>query len=73
MGLDPTPQIDAAPAYDTVFLGIGASLQLARELLHLVLRKPGLAATARSVRQPAQTIRIVAMHPIAQCLTIHAT
>jgi hypothetical protein len=69
--LDLIAQVDASPANDFMTRGVGAGLDQRRHLRALRWGQLSPATAAMTVAQPRQTFSIVAMHPIAQCLTVH--
>src|SRR4051812_40170017 len=70
--LDPIPQVGAAPADNTVLLGIRTVLNPALQFAHLRRRQAELAARARSVNQASHAVPVVAVHPVTQTLALHA-
>jgi hypothetical protein len=68
-------QIDAAPSRHAMFRGLGALLDNLRKRLLLRRRQPrfGAATLLVVVAQIGQPCCVVAQHPVAQRLSVHAT
>ena len=66
------PQVEASPAHHLVGLGIGAFDHQCLQIIHLRLVESRRSARATARRQARDPGGIVAMHPIAQRLAIHA-
>ena len=72
-GFNHLRQIGPAPADDTMLGQVGTGADEARDLGLLLGRQARRRSRGLAVRQPGQAMIVVAMHPIAQGLTIHAT
>src|SRR5512134_620845 len=70
--LDEAAQVDAAPAHDTVHLGIGPVVDDRAHLLLLFRSELRLAPRRLAVDQPIRPPGVDGVHPIAQRLPIHA-
>jgi hypothetical protein len=69
--LDPSLQVDTPPAHHAIALEIGACVHPGLDLGLLLRRQTRLGAVAAGlVGQAVQTVRIIAMHPIAKCLAV---
>lgn len=67
-------KINAPPAHDAMFGKVGtADYQRGNGGLLLGRQAPGRTAAAKPVRQPGKALLVVAMHPVAQRLPVHAT
>src|SRR5271157_6068697 len=71
-GRDFRPQVSAAPAYHLVALKVRAFQHHRPKLLHLGLVQHRRASRAATRTQSGHAFRIVAEHPVAQRLPIHA-
>jgi len=71
-GLDLLLEIDAPPAHDTILVRIGAGLDKPGDLRLLLRSQPRLAALRLAIEQAANTLGVVAVHPVPQGLPIHA-
>jgi hypothetical protein len=69
---DAIPQIATAPAHNAIFRQIRAILDPPRQVSHLRIAQTGCGAGSGAIRQPSQPFGVVAMHPVAQCLSVHA-
>ena len=65
-------QVEAAPTGHTVDRRIGTGEHQSLQLLHLLRRQCRWTAAAMGIAQPADTIVIIAVNPVAQRLAIHA-
>ena len=69
--LDPTLQIDPAPAHDAVLLRVWSLLDQFGKRRQIARAQPTRRTRIATVRQPEKPLGIVAVHPIAQRLAIH--
>ena len=65
-------QIDQPPPHHTVFGQLWPLPNPLRHLRLLLRCQPRRSARMRSIKKSAQTLGVVAMHPVAQNLSIHA-
>lgn len=70
--LDHVREVDPPPAHHTMLGQIGSVANKLRNRALLLGGEPGLRPGRGSIMQPLQTFSIVAMHPVAQALSIHA-
>ncbi len=61
-----------APARHTVPLKLGTRLDPGADPGDLRVRQPALAPAAREIREAVEALRVVAQHPVAQDLKLHA-
>jgi hypothetical protein len=66
-------QVDASPADYPIHFRIRSGLQPFGDPRHLLARQPWILARRLAVRQPLQTLRIVAVNPIPKGLPIHSS
>src|SRR5437660_1038959 len=71
--LDLVAQIDAPPANNLMKRGVRAGLDQRRQLRALPWAQLCPGTAAMPVAQPGQTFAVVAMHPVAQRLSVHPT
>lgn len=64
-------QIDAAPAHNLVDLRVRPVHHKRQQLRHLRFIQQWRRANTNPGDQPGQTLRVVAMHPVAQRLPVH--
>ena len=70
--LDHPRQVDPAPAHHTVCVDVRSFADQLGQLRFLLGRQPRLGPRRHAIGQARHAEIIVAMHPVAQCLTIHA-
>ena len=70
--LDLRLKVDAAPAHHAMARRVGAGLDEARQLGHLGRRQARRPARAGTVAKTLDALRVVAVHPVAQRLAVHA-
>jgi hypothetical protein len=64
-------EVDAAPAHDFVLVDVGAFGNQGIEFLKLRFAQLRWPSRPRLVAQAIEALRIIAMHPVAQGLTLH--
>ena len=69
---DDTAQVTAAPTHHAVPGRIRPGQRDHLEFRHLLRGQCGRAAGGRQVRQTRNPVLVIAVHPIAQCLPVHA-
>ena len=65
-------QVFAREGREAAGLGIGAGENDAQQLGPLLARELGRTAIAPAIAEPVQAVRVVADHPVAQRLAVHA-
>src|SRR3546814_10982633 len=70
-GLDHPLQVDPPPAHHAVDGRIGAGLHALGHLRHLSTAQPAFATGPRAVRPPLGALRLEALRPVPQCLSVH--
>jgi hypothetical protein len=69
--LDALLEISAAPPHHAIFFSIGAVLDESSKFGFLSRSQPAGPARCFAVFKPRQTLYVIAMHPVAQRLTVH--
>lgn len=70
--LDHVREVDPPPSHHAMFGQVRPVANQLRHLSFLFRRQPWFGSGRGSIMQPFQTFSIVAMHPVAQALSIHA-
>jgi hypothetical protein len=68
---DAIPQVHTPPAHHPVPLQVRAGLGPSDQLLFLRLRQRWVPARRMKIAEPVKSVVILAMHPVAQRLTVH--
>jgi hypothetical protein len=71
-GLDQRPQVDPPPAHHAVPVRVGPALHGRRQLGLLPGREARLAPRPGAIAQAREALGVVAVHPVAQGLPVHA-
>jgi len=70
--LDHLREVDPPPSHHAMLGQIRPLANQLRHLSSLLHSQPRFGSRRGSIMQPFKTLRIVAMHPVAQALSIHA-